>query len=102
MLIEKLFVPLPPNYKICVMDIKGVVKAHGTTLTKVAEKMNITKGRLSQIINEKPTVENLRTIAEIVGCKVGDFFVDEMTEDTDSTVATKCPHCGKELKIKIE
>ena len=51
MLIEKLFVPLPPNYKICIMDIKGVVKAHGTTLTKVAEKMNITKGRLSQIIN---------------------------------------------------
>ena len=50
------------------MDIKGVVKAYGTTLTKVAEKMNITKGRLSQIINEKPTVENLRTIAEIVGC----------------------------------
>lgn len=84
------------------MDIKGVVKAHGTTLTKVAEKMNITKGRLSQIINEKPTVENLRTIAEIVGCKVGDFFVDEMSEDTDSTVTTKCPHCGKELKIKIE
>ena len=56
------------------MNIKGVVKAHGTTLNSVAEKMGISKGRLSQIINGKPTVDSLRTIAEIVGCKVGDFF----------------------------
>ncbi len=84
------------------MDIKGVVKAHGTTLTKVAEKMNITKGRLSQIINEKPTVDNLRTIAEIVGCKVGDFFADEISEDNESCVVTKCPHCGKEIRVKLE
>ena len=84
------------------MDIKGVVKAHGTTLTNVADKMGITKGRLSQIINEKPTVDNLRTIAGIVGCKVGDFFADEMSEDNDSSLVTRCPHCGKELKIKIE
>jgi transcriptional regulator with XRE-family HTH domain len=84
------------------MDIKGVVRAHGTTLTSVAEKMGITKGRLSQIINEKPTVDNLRTIAGIVGCKVGDFFADEISDDNDSSLVTRCPHCGKELCIKIK
>lgn len=84
------------------MDIKGVVKAHGTTLTNVADKMGITKGRLSQIINEKPTVDNLRTIAGIVGCKVGDFFADEMSEDNDSSLVTRCPHCGKEIRVKLE
>lgn len=84
------------------MDIKGVVKAHGTTLNSVAEKMGISKGRLSQIINGKPTVENLRTIAEKVGCKVGDFFKDEMTEEKDSSSVLRCPHCGKEIRVKLE
>lgn len=83
------------------MDIKGVVKAHGTTLNSVAEKMGISKGRLSQIINGKPTVENLRTIAEKVGCKVGDFFTDEMTEVENTSPVFKCPHCGKKIHITL-
>ena len=84
------------------MDIKGVIKAHGYTLIDVAKKMEITKGGLSQIVNGSPNVKTLRTIAEIVGCKVGDFFKDEMTEEKDSTPIFKCPHCGKTLKITIE
>ena len=83
------------------MDIKGVVKAHGFTLVDVAEKMNITKGGISQIVNGSPNVKTLRTIAEIIGCKVGDFFTDEMTE-RDSAPVMRCPHCGKELKINLE
>lgn len=81
------------------MDIKGVIKERGFTLVQVAEKMEITKGGLSQIVNGSPTVKTLRTIADIVGCKVGDFFRDEMTE---AEPKFKCPHCGKELKIIIE
>ena len=84
------------------MNIKGVVKAHGTTLNSVAEKMGISKGRLSQIINGKPTVDSLRTIAEIVGCKVGDFFKDEMTEEKEQQPSFRCPHCEKELTIEIK
>ena len=85
------------------MDIKGVIKAHGFTLMEVANKMGITKGGISQIVNGTPNVKTLRTIAEIVGCKVGDFFLDEMTESVNSsTPVLNCPHCGKELKIKIE
>ena len=84
------------------MDIKGVIKAHGYTLIDVADKMGITKGGISQIVNGSPNVKTLRTIAEIIGCKVGDFFTDEMTEEKVSSPVIKCPHCGKELKIKIE
>ena len=85
------------------MDIKGVIKAHGYTLIDVANKMEITKGGISQIVNGSPNVKTLRTIAEIIGCKVGDFFADEMAEPTgESTPVLKCPHCGKELKITIE
>ena len=84
------------------MDIKGVVKFHGFTLIEVADKMGITKGGISQIVNGSPNVKTLRTIADIIGCKVGDFFTDEMTEEKVSSPVIKCPHCGKELKIKIE
>ena len=84
------------------MDIKGVIKSHGFTLVEVADKMGITKGGISQIVNGSPNVKTLRTIAEIIGCKVGDFFVDEMTEEKESTPVWKCPHCGKELNIEIK
>lgn len=83
------------------MDIKGVIKAHGFTLIEVADKMGITKGGISQIVNGSPNVKTLRTIAEIVGCKIGDFFADEMTEKKPTEPTIKCPYCGKELKISI-
>ena len=83
------------------MDIKGVIKAHGYTLIDVANKMEITKGGISQIVNGSPNVKTLRTIADIVGCKIGDFFTDEMTE-VESAPVMRCPHCGKELKITLE
>ena len=84
------------------MDIKGVIKAHGYTLIDVANKMEITKGGISQIVNGSPNVKTLRTIAKIVGCKVGDFFTDEMTEIESSAPVLRCPHCGKEINIMIE
>lgn len=85
------------------MDIKGVIKAHGFTLVQVAEAMGITKGGISQIVNSTtPNVKTLRTIAEIIGCRVGDFFIDEMTKLEPSEPILKCPHCGKELKITLE
>ena len=84
------------------MDIKGVIKARGYTLIDVADKMGITKGGISQIVNGSPNVKTLRSIADIIGCKVGDFFTDEMTEVESPSSTYKCPHCGKELKISIE
>ena len=84
------------------MDIKGVIKAHGFTLIEVADKMGITKGGISQIVNGSPNVKTLRTIAEIVGCKVGDFFADEMSEKKPTEPSFKCPHCGKKIKINFE
>lgn len=83
------------------MDIKGVVKAHGFTLVGVAEKMGITKGGISQIVNGSPTVKTLRTIADIIGCKVGDFFADEMSEEENTSPVLRCPHCGKEFHITL-
>ena len=83
------------------MEIKSVAKAHGFTMVQVAERMGISKGGLSQSINGNPTITSLRAVARAIGCEVGDFFKDEMTE-TESLPLVKCPHCGKPLKVKLE
>ncbi|MCR4764836.1 MAG: helix-turn-helix domain-containing protein [Bacteroidaceae bacterium] len=80
------------------MDIKGVIREHGLTMLEVANRMGITNGALSQAVNGSPNVKTLQAIADVVGCKVGDFFKDEMTE---SAPTFKCPHCGKEIKITL-
>lgn len=83
------------------MDVKGIVKEHGFTLVQVAEKLGITKGGLSQSINGNPTVETLRSIAEVIGCQVGDFFRDETTTKVSPESKLKCPYCGKPLEINV-
>lgn len=79
------------------MDIKAVIKARGYTIERIAnewENVNgkpITKGALSQSINKNPTVDTLQRIANVIGCKVGDFFADELGN------SIICPHCGGKI-----
>lgn len=83
------------------MEIKKVIKAKGFTLIEVAGKMGISKGGISQIVNgSNPNIKTLRAIAEIIGCKVGDFFEDETTK-AEPANSYKCPHCGKEIHVSI-
>ena len=83
------------------MDIKKVIKEHGLTVEQVAIKMGVTKGGLSQNINGNPTAEKLQQIANAIGCEVGDFFNPNYhLKSKDSLLV--CPHCGKELKVRIE
>ena len=89
------------------MDIKSIIKAHGYTLEKVAsewknkdgEASPITKGALSKSINNNPTIATLQGIADVIGCKVGDFFRDEINQQSPTII---CPNCGKEITIKVE
>lgn len=61
------------------MDIKKIIKKNGFTPSFVAEKMGITRRELTIIMEAYTTVSDLRKIANIIGCKVGDFFLDEIT-----------------------
>lgn len=63
------------------MDIKSVIKAHGYTIERIANEWeskngkSITRGALSQSINNNPTIDTLQKIANVIGCKVGDFLL---------------------------
>lgn len=71
------------------MDIKKILKEKGISYQELADRINsirpagarkATTASLSQIINSEPSIKSLREIAAAIGCKVGDFFLDETTE----------------------
>lgn len=60
------------------MNIKGTIKKYGYTSIQVAEQLGITKGAMSQMVRaESVSTKTLQKIADVIGCKVGDFFADE-------------------------
>lgn len=81
---------------VMALDIKRVIKKKGLTVQGVADNMGITRVGLSQHINGNPSVDVLERIAKAIGCDVADFF-EKPKEPTFF-----CPHCGKEIHIKIE
>lgn len=80
------------------MDVKSVIKSRGMTIKEVAERLGINRVTLSQTLSHPMSVSTLQRIADVLGCKVGDFFRDEMEPSREVT----CPHCGKPIILSIE
>lgn len=86
------------------MDLKARIKEHGFTISQVASLMTakdgskgITQSSLSILIaSGNPTYNKLCEIASILG-----ISVSELVSDGDGKTFV-CPHCGKELHVKIE
>lgn len=60
------------------MEVKTIIKQKGFTMEAVAKRMGITRVTLAQNLSRNPTVGTLQKIADVIGCKVGDFFADEI------------------------
>lgn len=80
------------------MDVKAIIKQKGFTIDSVAKKMGITRVTLAQNLSRNPTVGTLQKIADVIGCKVGDFFVDELELADPNTIT--CPKCGTKFKME--
>lgn len=80
------------------MDVKSVIKKKGYTFEQVAEKMGITRITLTQNLGRNPTINTLQRVADAIGCKVGDFFVDDVSED-EGTNTIVCPKCGAKFEL---
>lgn len=79
------------------MDVKKVIKERGWTQIRVAEKMGISHITLAQNLARNPTLNTLQRIADVIGCKVGDFFIDDITQEPQDFIT--CPHCGKLIRF---
>ncbi|MCA4465854.1 helix-turn-helix domain-containing protein [Bacteroides xylanisolvens] len=78
--------------------IKDAMKRNGTSVNEVADKMGISRVTLSTHINGNPSTEVLLRIADAIGCPVTELFEQPKT----GTASLSCPHCGKNINIKVE
>lgn len=77
--------------------VKAICKEQGLLFKELAKKIGITEIGLRQALKGKPSLTTLEKVSTALGIKVWELLIEE---ETISKVV--CPHCGKELKIKIE
>lgn len=80
------------------LRIKEAIKEHGTSINEVAEKMGISRFTLSTHVNGNPSTEILLRIADAIGCPVTELF----EQPKRNSLALTCPHCGKNINIKVD
>lgn len=78
------------------MRIKEILKEKGMTQQELANKLDVSRQALGKQINGKLLVETAQRIADALGVSITELFEKQQK----STM--HCPHCGKEIKIKIE
>lgn len=87
------------------MNIQKVIKQQGFTLASVAAKMKneredkigMSQGSLSTMLNRNPTITRLQEIADIIGVSLSELVSDESEKQTFII----CPHCGEKIKISV-
>lgn len=78
------------------LRIKELCREKGITQAQLAETIGIKPVSFSQAVaRNKFGVDRLAEIADILGVEIPNLF----EKDSDIII---CPHCGKEIKIKIE
>lgn len=83
--------------------IKDLIKEKGYTQQEFADKLEMTRVGLSQLINGKPSYPTLEKIAKALGVPMWQLFVspDEVQPKSDTANIT-CPHCGKSIEIGVK
>ena len=74
--------------------IAEILKSKGLTQTDLAEKIGISRVRLSKAINGNTTITTLRKIAAALSVSVPELFAPQPT----NTIT--CPKCGTVLEVK--
>lgn len=77
--------------------IKDLLKERGITISSLAEKIGTTQTSLSRALgdNGNPTYETLNKIAKVLNVDVSELF-------KSNGISITCPHCGKNINIKVE
>lgn len=79
--------------------IKDLIKEKGYTQQEFADKLEITRVGLSQLINGKPSYPTLEKMAKALNVPMWQLFASpEEVQNTDKHIIT-CPNCGKKFKM---
>lgn len=87
------------------MRIKELLKEKGISQKEFADQLGMTTVGLSQILNGKPSYTTLEKIASALDVQIWELLVsrdDVVGEPEKGKSSIICPHCGKEISLKIE
>lgn len=86
------------------MRIKEVLKEKGFTQQMLADEMNVSLSAVKQMVSaDSLTTSTLEKIATALNVPMWQLFVspEEVQPKTDG-LTLSCPHCGKNISIKVE
>lgn len=99
-------------------NIKRIIGAHGLTIKDLAKLMPNDKAKgdapvtgiapesLSRMINGNISLDKLQQIANILGCDMREFLLDDdevvVKRNEAEQNALTCPKCGTRLKLTID
>ena len=77
--------------------IEELLKEKGITISNLAEQIGTTQTSLSRALgdNGNPTYETLNKIANVLNVEMSELF-------KSNGLSITCPHCGKNINIKVE
>ncbi|WP_298046362.1 helix-turn-helix transcriptional regulator [uncultured Bacteroides sp.] len=83
--------------------IKDILKERGITINELAEKMGLNRVTLSTQINGTANIASYEKIAAALNVPMWQLFAspEEVRPKKDGLSIT-CPHCGKDINIKVE
>ena len=83
-----------------ILRIKEILKEKNITVVALSKAIGITQPNTSNIVNGKttPSLETLERIANALCIPITELFEKPNKEYASIT----CPHCGKDINLKIE
>lgn len=83
--------------------IKEILKEKGLTVNQLADMLEISRQALSKQIQGKMLVETAQRIAEALDVPMWQLFASpEEVQPKKDGLSLTCPHCGKDINLKVE
>ena len=83
--------------------IKEVLKEQGITINELADKIGISRVTLSTQINGTANIVSYEKIATDLNVPMWQLFASpEEVQPKKDGLSLTCPHCGKDINIKVE
>lgn len=84
------------------LQIKEIIKAKGTSVQELADKMGISRVGLSQHINGNPSVEVLERIAGALGVEVSELFTSSNKDEITALIQHKNEFYKASTLVELE
>lgn len=84
------------------MDIQSAISRHGTTKAELARKMDVAPSYITQLVSgqSSPSMKMLDKLAELIGCKRWEFFIDEMDRDEVARILGLTAHTAPQPAVE--